>query len=297
MTRVPERIGFIGIGLIGRPMVMRLLQAGRPVTIWGRRPDRLQDVLEAGACWADSAAKVARASDVIVLCVADTSAVEQVLAGDEGLAAGLGDGQLVIDMGTTDVTVTRRLAATILQQTGAGWLDAPISGGPAGALAGTLAVMAGGELADFERARPVVACFSSRFTLMGPVGAGQTAKMVNQVIVGGCKAVIAEAIQLASNLGIDPLRLPEAFDGGRADSTLLRQSVAKMAGRDYSATGGHLRTMMKDLNQVMELGRATGTPMPMTALATELHRIMVAHGHGELDSTSTIALLRNQPIV
>jgi 3-hydroxyisobutyrate dehydrogenase len=297
MVEPQDRIGYIGIGLMGRPMVMRLLKAGFRVTIWGRNPARLQDVVAAGAALVDSPAEVARACGIVVLCVADTAAVQAVVYGDQGLAIGLRKGSLVIDMTTADAAVTRRLAERLRSDTGAGWIDAPVSGGPAGAAAGKLAVMAGGDAAEFERSRSVVDHLAGRYTLMGPVGAGQTTKMINQVIVGGCKAVIAEAIQLAMNVGIDPLRLPEAFEGGRADSLLLRQSVPKMAGRDYVAAGGHIRTIMKDLNMVMELARSTGTPMPMTALSTELHRMMMAHGHAESDTTSVIALLRDHPIV
>lgn len=297
MSEGREKLGYIGIGLMGRPMVMRLLEAGFQVTVWGRSPAKLQDVIAAGAVLVDSPAEVARASDIIVLCVADTAAVQSVVHGENGLANGLCAGKLVVDMTTADAAVTRRLAERLRSETGAGWIDAPVSGGPAGAEAGKLAVMAGGDAAEFARSRSVVDHLAGRYTLMGPVGAGQTTKMINQVIVGGCKVVIAEAIQLAMNVGIDPLRLPEAFEGGRADSLLLRQSVPKMAGRDYSAAGGHIRTMMKDLNMVMELARSTGTPMPMTALSTEMHRIMMAHGHAEADTTSVIALLRDHPIV
>jgi 3-hydroxyisobutyrate dehydrogenase len=297
MTEGRERVGYIGIGLMGRPMVMRLLQAGFTVTVWGRNPARLHDVIAAGAVLAVCPAEVARTSDIVLLCVADTAALKAVLDGDEGLSEGLRAGSLVVDMTTADAVVTRQLAARVRRETGAGWIDAPVSGGPAAAAAGSLAVMAGGDAAEFERSRSVVDHLAGRYTLMGPVGAGQTTKMVNQVIVGGCKVVIAEAIQLAMNLGIDPLRLPEAFEGGRADSLLLRQSVPKMATRDYTAVGAHVRTMMKDLDMVMELARSSGTPMPMTALSTELHRIIIAHGHAEADTTSVIALLRDHPIL
>ncbi len=296
MTEHQNRVGYIGIGLMGRPMVIRLLKAGFDVAVWGRNPAKLREVVAAGAAAVDCPADVASGSDIIILCVADTAAVEAVIDGEHGLAKGLRAGKIVVDMSTIDATVTRRLAQRLRKDTGAGWIDAPVSGGPAGAEAGTLAVMAGGDAAEFERSKAVVDHLAGRYTLMGPVGAGQTTKMINQVIVGGCKAVIAEAVQLAMNTGIDPLRLPEAFEGGRADSSLLRQSVPKMASGDFSPTG-HLRTIMKDLNMVMELGRATGTPMPMTALATEIHRMMIAHGHAEADTTSVIALLRDKPIL
>lgn len=291
-----ERVGYIGIGLMGKPMVVRLLRAGLSVTLWSRTPAKVQDVLEMGAQWASTPAQLAERCDIIFLCLADTSAVEAVVDGEQGLSKGLGKGKLVIDMSTIDAAFTRQLAGRLREGTGAGWIDAPVSGGPAGATAGTLAVMAGGDAGEFERSKSVVSHLAGRYTLMGPVGAGQSTKMINQVIVGGCKAVIAEAVQLALNSGIDPLRLPEAFEGGRADSSLLRQSVPKMASGDFTPTG-HLRTIMKDLDLVLALGRATRTPMPMTALAAELHRMMMARGHAEADTTSVIALLRDKPIV
>lgn len=186
MTEHHERVGYIGIGLMGRPMVIRLLKAGFQVAIWGRNPAKLQGIVAAGAILLDSAADVASRSDIIILCVADTAAVQAVVDGERGLAIGLCAGKIVVDMSTIDATVTRRLAERLRRETGAGWIDAPVSGGPPGAEAGTLAVMAGGDAAEFERSKAVVNHLAGRYTLMGPVGAGQTTKMINQVIVGGC---------------------------------------------------------------------------------------------------------------
>ena len=296
MTEPRKTVGYIGIGLMGRPMALRLLQAGFPLSVWGRSPEKLLDVVAAGAVAATSPAEVARRSDIVFTCVSDTAAVEQVVFGPGGIAEGAAAGKVLVDMSTIHPGRSREMARRLREATGMGWIDAPVSGGPPGAAAGTLAVMAGGDPADFALAQPVVAHLAGAFTLMGPAGAGQTTKMVNQVIVGGCKSVIAEAIQLAMNAGIDASRLPEAFAGGRADSSLLRQSIPKMVSGDFTPTG-HLRTMMKDLDIVMELARETRTPMPMTGLATEIHRMMMAHGHGETDTTSVIALLRDKPVL
>ncbi len=290
------KVGYIGVGLMGRPMVLRLLQAGVPVTVWARTPAKVADVVSAGADLAASPAALARACDTVITCVSDTAAVEAVVFGADGISAGGAAGKVLVDMSTIHPARSREFAQRLRTETGMGWIDAPVSGGPPGAAAGTLAVMAGGDPADFERVQPVVAHLAGAFTLMGPAGAGQTTKMVNQVIVGGCKSVIAEAVQLAMNAGIDALRLPEAFAGGRADSSLLRQCLPKMVSGDFSPTG-HIRTMMKDLDMVMELARATGTPMPLTALSTEIHRMMVAHGHANADTTSVIALLRDKPVI
>jgi 3-hydroxyisobutyrate dehydrogenase len=292
-----ERLGFIGYGLMGRPMAMRLLKERCALAVWGRNPDRLRDAVEAGATLFDSPAALAAASDVVLLCVSDTQALREVVESPGGLAEGLDSSKLVIDLSTVDATATRDIATRLRGTQGARWVDAPVSGGPLAAEAGTLAIMAGADDAAFERAHAVLRHLAARVTHMGPVGAGQTTKLVNQVIVGGCKMVIAEAVQLAINLGIDPNRLPAAFEGGRADSLLLRQSVPKMAGNDFTSSTSHLRTIAKDLDMVTTAARATGTPVPMTALAAELHRMMLAHGHAEADTTSVIALLRNRPIL
>lgn len=296
MAEQRDTVGYIGIGLMGRPMVLRLLAAGIPVVVWARAPKKIQDVIAAGATLAASPAALTRESTIVITCVSDTAAVHDVVFGVDGIAAGGAKGKVLVDMSTIHPARSREYADRLRRDTGMGWIDAPVSGGPPGAAAGTLAVMAGGDPADFERAKPVVSKLAGAFTLMGPSGAGQTTKMVNQVIVGGCKSVIAEAIQLAMNAGIDANRLPEAFAGGRADSSLLRQSIPKMVSGDFTPTG-HIRTMMKDLNMVMELARETGTPMPLTALSTEIHRMMVAHGHAETDTTSVIALLREKPLL
>ncbi len=296
MAEKKAKVGYIGLGLMGKPMAMRLLKAGFDVAIWARAPDKVQDAVAAGAKLLGSAADVARSSDIVIVCVSDTAAVQDVVFGPKGIAAGAGKGKILVDMSTIDPRLSREFAAKLLADTGTQWIDAPMSGGPPGAAAGTLAVMAGGDGAAFERSKSVVSHLSGKYTLMGPAGSGQTTKLINQVIVGGCKSVIAEAVQLAMNAGIDAMRIPEALEGGRGDSLLLRQSVPKMVSGDFSPAG-HLRTIMKDLNMVMELGRATGTPMPMTALSTEIHRMMIAHGHSEADTTSVIALYRDKPVL
>ncbi|WP_202891419.1 NAD(P)-binding domain-containing protein [Kribbella shirazensis] len=296
MTFQPETVGFIGIGLMGRPMALRLLAADARLVVWGRTPGKLRDVLAAGAEFAEAPAAVAQRASVVITCVSDTAAVEAVVFGPCGVAEGGSAGKVLVDMSTIQPRRSRELAEQLRAQTGMGWVDAPVSGGPSAAAAGTLAVMAGGDPADFERVEPVLRHLAGGLTLMGPPGAGQTTKMVNQVIVGGCKSVIAEAIQLAMNAGLDARRLPEALAGGRADSVLLRQSIPKMVSGDFSPAG-RLRTVLKDLDLVMELAGETGTPMPMTGLATQLHRMMITHGHADSDSTAVIALLRDRPLL
>ncbi|MCC7275585.1 MAG: NAD(P)-dependent oxidoreductase, partial [Alphaproteobacteria bacterium] len=197
MARQDTRVGYIGLGLMGRPMALRLRAAGFPLTVWARTPAKAGEAVAAGAELAADAAAVARASDVVITCVSDTAAVEDVVFDAGGIAAGAAPGKVLVDMSTIHPARSRALAERLRRETGMGWIDAPVSGGPQGAVAGTLAIMAGGDAADFARVRPVVSHLAGAFTLMGPAGAGQMTKMVNQVIVGGCKSVIAEAVQLA----------------------------------------------------------------------------------------------------
>ncbi len=184
MTDTDERLGYIGIGLMGAPMARRLAQAGYGVTIWGRDPAKLAPILAAGATSAASAADVARGSDILFTCLSDTDAVEAVVFGAGGVAQGAGPGKVLVDMSSIRPDAARELAARLRSETGMGWIDAPVSGGVAGSETGKLTVMAGGSEADFERVRPVVAHLAQRFTLMGPNGAGQATKLINQVLVG-----------------------------------------------------------------------------------------------------------------
>jgi len=292
--RKPD-IGYIGIGLMGAPMAKRLAEAGYRVTIWGRTPAKLEPVIAAGAEAADSPAALARASDIVFTCLSDTAAVEAVVFGDDGIAAGGAKGKLLVDMSSIRPDAARRMAERLRAETGMGWVDAPVSGGVAGSESGTLTVMAGGTEEDFERARPVVAHLARRFTLMGPTGAGQTTKLINQVMVGTVVAVLSEAASLALNAGIDAARIPEALAGGRADSLPMQQFFPKMVKGDFFVES-HLRTMLKDLDTVLALARETGTAMPMTGLATELHRLMAKRGHGDEDGTALARLYRDEPV-
>ncbi len=295
MTDTDERLGYIGIGLMGAPMARRLAQAGYGVTIWGRDPAKLAPILAAGATSAASAADVARGADILFTCLSDTDAVEAVVFGADGVAQGAGPGKVLVDMSSIRPDAASHMAARLRGETGMGWIDAPVSGGVAGAESGTLTVMAGGIEADFERVRPVVAHLAQRFTLMGPNGAGQATKLINQILVGCAVAVLAEAASLAMRAGIDAARIPEALAGGRADSLPLQQFFPKMVAGDFFVES-HIRTMLKDLDTAQALARETATAMPMTAMAAELHRLMVQRGFGDDDGTALAKLYGEAPI-
>jgi 3-hydroxyisobutyrate dehydrogenase len=218
------------------------------------------------------------------MCVTDAGAVEDVVFGREGLARAPGSGRLVVDFSSIHPDAARAIAARLKAANGMGWIDAPVSGGSKGAQEGTLAVMAGGEAADIERVRPYVLAMARRLTHMGPVGAGQTTKLCNQVIVGCAMAVLAEATRLAANTGIDARRLPEALTGGFADSIPLQLFVPRMVQGIDSPPLGHIATMLKDLETVADVARNASTPVPMATLAGQLFRMAKGFYGAEADA-------------
>ena len=211
-----DKLGYLGLGMMGFPMSRRLIKAGHDVTVWNRSAAKAVALVEAGAKAAACPRDVASAAGIIFMCLTDAAAVEAVVFGRDGVAETPGAGKLVVDFSSIHPDAARGIAARLQAANGMGWIDAPVSGGTMGAEEGTLAVMAGGDAADIERVRPYVLAMARRLTHMGPIGAGQTAKLCNQVIVGCAMAVLAEATRLAVNAGIDAKRLPEALAGGFA---------------------------------------------------------------------------------
>ena len=295
MSDEKPSLGYIGLGLMGAPMALRLASAGFPLSVWGRSPVKLEAAKAAGAKAVETAAHVAREADIVFTCLSDTEAVEAVVFGENGLAAVAAPGKLLVDMSSIRPEAARDMAARLRDETGMGWIDAPVSGGVVGSETGKLTIMAGGAEADFARAEPIVAHLAQRFTLMGPNGAGQATKLINQVFVGCSLAVLSEAAALAMRAGIDAARIPEALAGGRADSLPLQQFFPKMVAGDFFVEA-HIRTMLKDLDTVLALARETTTAMPMTAMALELHRLMVQRGHGDEDGTALATLYLDKPV-
>lgn len=267
------KLGFIGIGLMGKPMTLRLLAAGQEVTVWNRSPEKLEEVLVKGARRADSPAAVARAADIVMMCVTDQKAAEAVLFKKNGVIEGASPGKLVVDFSSIAPASAREFAAR-LEAKGIGLVDAPVSGGVAGAEQGTLAIMAGGRPEHIERVRPVVMHLAARFTRMGDSGAGQVAKLCNQAIVGSLVAVIAEAIRLAEAAGVDSKMLPEALKGGFADSLPLQIFGARMAARRFDPPLAAAATMLKDLQNAAAVAGEKQVWMPMVERALELYRAL-----------------------
>ena len=208
MSNEKPSLGFIGLGLMGSPIALKLREAGYPLAVWGRTVAKLEAALAAGAEALDSPRAVAAASDIVFLCVTDTAAVEAVVFGDDGVAAGAAAGKVLVDHSSIRPDASRALAARLLDETGMAWIDAPVSGGAAGVEAGTLVVMAGGTPEAFARVEPVMTSYAGRATLMGPSGAGQTTKLINQALVGVGFAVIAEIAALARDAGMDAAQIP-----------------------------------------------------------------------------------------
>ncbi|KAA5605317.1 NAD(P)-dependent oxidoreductase [Roseospira marina] len=286
---VNTRVGVVGVGIMGTAIATRLLDCGLTVTLYDRSEEKVAAMVAKGAVAAASARAVAAASDVVILSLNNAAIVETAVFGPDGVAEAASPDKLLVDMSSIDPESTKVLAARLKDDFGMAWLDSPLSGGAPGAVSGTLAVMAGGTEEDFARARPVMDHLCANFTLMGPSGAGQTTKLVNQVLCAVGFQAIAEATQLALNGGVAVDRIPAALSGGRADSRLLQEFMAKMGAHDYSPTG-RLDNMLKDLEAVQAFAAKTRTGMPLTALTTEIHRLFVAAGKGGDDNAALMKL-------
>jgi 3-hydroxyisobutyrate dehydrogenase-like beta-hydroxyacid dehydrogenase len=289
------KVGYIGLGKIGAPMAERILSPGGfSLTVWNRTAEKMGPLVAAGAKPAATAAEVAAASDVVCLCLDSAYAVETVVFGLEGIVAGgKGRTRLVVDNSTLHPLRTRELAERLRSEAGIGWLDIPVSGGPVGAVAGTLAAMAGGDAEELEVVRPVVMSYANRLTHMGPIGSGQATKACNQIINFGTIAAIAEAFNVARHFGLDAEKLPEAIAGGFADSNMLREIARARAagengnvallmqsllevyeGRVNKALAGKLNILMKDIGIALDLSRATGAATPVLGLLDNFFRIL-----------------------
>jgi 3-hydroxyisobutyrate dehydrogenase-like beta-hydroxyacid dehydrogenase len=296
MTDTRPTIGFVGLGLMGTGFTRRLVSRGYHVWGYDIAPDRVAAVARHGVAQAASPADLARRTDIVLVCVTSTHAVEDVVLAADGVASiGPAPGKVLVDHSTTEIGATRHLASELESRTGMRWVDAPVSGGPQAAEAGTLAIMAGGAPEAVERVRPVLAELAGTFTHMGPVGAGQATKMVNQVLVLSNYCVIAEAARLAERCGIDPARIPEALAGGHADGNLLRTLIPRMAARDFEPRG-FARQILKDLEMVHDLAREQKTATPMATQALTLFRLLCMRGHAELDGAAILKLYLDEPV-
>ena len=291
MAMLPT-LGFAGIGLMGLPMCRRLLAAGYPLVVWNRNREKCAPLLEAGAQLAETPARLCESADLVLLCLANTEVVREVVFGAEGIAQGARAGQLLVDLSSLEPTATREMAAQLASSTGMGWVDAPVSGGTPGAEAGSLAIMVGGEAADIERVRPALLNLGQRVTHMGGVGAGQVTKACNQMIVACNALVIAEVVALAERSGVDASLLAEALAGGFADSRPLQILAPQMAESRFEPIKWHVRTLLKDLDGAVKFSREQGSATPISGLAAQLMRLHGGQGYLEQDPATLIRLYR-----
>lgn len=287
-TCEPRRVAVVGVGIMGCALAGRLLRRGHRVTLFDLHPAKLGALVASGAVSAASPAEACAGSDFVITSLNSAAIVRAAVFGPGGVAEGGDPRKILIDMSSIDPVETRALASRLVEACGMRWVDAPLSGGAPGAEAGRLTVMAGGAAADVEAARAVMDDLCANYTHMGPTGAGQTTKLVNQVLCAIGFQAVAEAVRLAEAGGVEASRLSDALAGGRADSRILQEFGRKMAERDETPTG-RLANMMKDLEAVQVFAAPERLFLPVTSLVADLHRQVLAAGLGEAD---TVALMR-----
>jgi 3-hydroxyisobutyrate dehydrogenase len=294
MTADTPPLGYIGLGNMGAPIAERLHAAGTPLAMWARRAETLEPWAARGIATLASPAELARSCDTILICVTDADAVEAIVFGPDGIAAGARTETLLVDHSSIDPFRAREMAVR-LAPTGMRWVDAPVSGGAVGARAGTLAVMAGGDVADVDTLKTVAAPYAGRVTHMGPVGAGQAAKACNQMVIGAEVAVWAEALGMAAQFGMKASQFPEALAGGWADSAVLQDHVKRMCAAEFGVSRS-TAIMRKDIQAALDLATATGSDLPVTRLVMSLYEKIAATGDETGGQVSLIRLYADGPL-
>ena len=283
------KIGFIGLGIMGAPMAAHLQRGSHDLHVVKHRSPIPREILDSGAAEHRSAAEVAQNSEVVIVMVPDTPDVERVLFGDHGVAQGLSDGKVVIDMSSISPIATMDYAKRI-NDLGCEYLDAPVSGGQVGAKAASLTIMVGGNQNTFDRMKPVLELMGRNITLVGGNGAGQTAKVANQIVVALTIEAVGEALLFASRAGVDPARVREALMGGFAGSKILEVHGERMIKRTFDP-GFRIELHQKDLNLALEGARTLGMSLPSTALAQELFNACSGNGWASLDHSALVKAL------
>ncbi len=286
-----ERIGFVGLGVMGEPMARNLLRAGHEVVAFTRDAGVLAEVVGEGAEQGAGASDVAARSDVIVTMLPNSAVVAEVVLGEGGVLEGARPGSLVIDMSTIDPSVSRRLADAGRER-GVAVLDAPVSGGDVGAKQGTLSIMVGGEAADFARAEPVFAALGKTIVHVGPHGAGQVVKACNQIVVAITYAAVSEALVLGSKAGVDPARILDVLSGGLAANRIMEVRRRNFLEHDFTP-GFKIDLHHKDLTIALDAGGENGVPLPLTATVQQMFRILRANGQGSDDHSALLTLIES----
>ena len=278
------RIGFIGLGLMGKPMCLNLLSAGAELYVFNRSAAAIDDIKNTQVTVMSDPAAVAAEVDLVILMLADTPAVEQVLFAENGVALGVHANSLIVDMGTTATLATREFAHR-LAELGARYIDAPVSGGQIGAKEATLSIMAGGAVADIDAVMPVFEAMGRLVTHVGPVSSGQVTKAVNQVIVGLTIGAVSEALAVAKKAGVDLEKAQQALMGGHASSRILQEHGTRMINKTFEP-GAKVVTQAKDMQQALDLAAELGVELPSTALNLTLYKHLIENGLGALDHSA-----------
>jgi 2-hydroxy-3-oxopropionate reductase len=280
------KVGFIGLGVMGRPMALHLQRAGHELSVWARRPQQADD-LPASRC--ATPAELGRQCEVVFTVITASADVEQVALGPDGLIEGMAPGSVLVDCSTIAPDSARHIAARLAEK-GIHLLDAPVSGGAQGAIDASLAIMAGGDAAVLARVRPLLECLGKRIVHIGPNGAGQVAKACNQMIMVAAIQAVAEAMHLASAAGVDCAKVKQALSGGSAASRVLEVMGDRMVRRDFAA-GIEARLHHKDFGLVMDAARKSGVPVALTAAVSQQLNALMAQGWGKDDTASLLRVL------
>ena len=287
-----EKIGFIGLGIMGGPMARNLMEAGHELVLYNRTKEKAEEIAGDQATVVESPKEVAESCDIVVLMLSDSPQVEEVIEGEDGVLEGLKEGALIVDMSTISPVVTRELAEK-LEERGASMLDAPVSGGDVGAQQGTLSIMVGGREEDFERAKPLFEIMGDTWTHVGPTGAGQTAKSSNQSIGAVTLEGIAESLVLSSKAGLAPEKILEALSGGLAGSNLMEAKKEKFLSHDFEP-GFKVELHHKDLGIALAAGREYGVPLPVTAVVDQMLEALKTKGRGDRDHSAILTLIEDE---
>jgi len=287
-----EKVGFVGLGIMGRPMARNLMKAGYDLMAYNRSRGAIEELVAEGAVAAGSPKEVAESSDVVFTMLPGPPEVEKVVAGEEGLLRGAREGSLLVDMSTSSPILARELARDARQR-GVGMLDAPVSGGDVGAKEGTLSIMVGGSEEDFERAKPLFEIMGKTVVHVGESGAGQTVKACNQIVVALTIEAVSEALVLGSKAGVDPMNVIEVLSGGLAGNKVMEVKAEKLLSHNFEP-GGKVEFHHKDLGIALEAGREYGVSLPVTAIVDQMFGELRTRGRGEWDHSALLTLIEER---
>jgi 2-hydroxy-3-oxopropionate reductase len=284
-----EKVGFIGLGIMGKPMAKNLIEAGYDVVVYNRTREKAEDLASEGATVADSPKGVAEQSDIVITMLPDSPQVKEVLAGEDGVLEGVREGALIVDMSTISPVVTEELSQKAKEK-GASMLDAPVSGGDVGAIEGTLAIMVGGSEEDFERAKPLFEVMGKTVTHVGPSGTGQVVKAANQIVVALTIEAVSEALVLGSKGGVAPEKILDVLGGGLAGNKVMELKREKMLEHSFDP-GFRIELHHKDLGIALAAGREYGVTLPVTAIVDQMLETLKMRGKGDRDHSAILTLI------